>query len=108
MQTPAHYESLPNFYQQKRDYFLSLIQDLPFTFTPSKGSYFQVVDYSAISDLNDLDFAKKLTIEAGVATVPVSAFYKNGSNDKFIRFCFAKKEETLQAAAERLLKYFNA
>ncbi len=108
MQTPAHYESLPNFYQQKRDYFLSLIQDLPFTFTPSKGSYFQVVDYSAISDLNDLDFAKKLTIEAGVATVPVSAFYKNGSNDKFIRFCFAKREETLQAAAERLLKYFNA
>ncbi len=106
MQNPAHYEALPTFYQQKRDYFLELIKDLPFTFTPSKGSYFQVVDYSAVSSLNDLDFAKKLTIEAGVATVPVSAFYSRGSKEKFIRFCFAKKEETLLAAAERLRKYF--
>jgi methionine aminotransferase len=107
MSEPSTYENLPAFYQQKRDYFLELIKDLPFTFTPSKGSYFQIVDYSAVSNLNDLEFAKKLTIEAGVATVPVSAFYKDGSNDKFIRFCFAKKEETLAAAAERLAKYFN-
>lgn len=106
MMEPGNYELLPAFYQKKRDYFLDLIKELPFTFSPSKGSYFQVVDYSAVSSLNDLDFAKKLCVEAGVATVPVSAFYSHGSEDKFIRFCFAKKEETLLAAADRLRKYF--
>ena len=94
--------------QQKRDYFLSLIKDTPFTIhTPSTGSYFQVAGYEAISNMPDMEFANWLTKEHGVATIPVSAFYSNRKDDKLIRFCFAKKEETLKAAVERL-KGLNA
>ena len=89
--------------QQKRDYFLSLIKDTPFTIhTPSTGSYFQVAGYEAISNMPDMEFANWLTKEHGVATIPVSAFYSNRKDDKLIRFCFAKKEETLKTAVERL------
>lgn len=89
--------------QQQRDYFLSLLQALPFTIhQPSKGSYFQLASYEKISDLPDLAFAEWLTKEYGVATIPISPFYKNGQDDKMIRFCFAKKKETLQLAVERL------
>ena len=89
--------------QQKRDYFLSLIKDTPFTIhTPSTGSYFQVAGYERISDMPDMEFAQWLTKEHGVATIPVSAFYSNRKDDKLIRFCFAKKEETLKTAVERL------
>lgn len=91
--------------QEKRDYFLSLMKDTPFTITaPAKGSYFQVASYERISDMPDMEFAQWLTKEHGVATIPVSAFYSNKKDDKVIRFCFAKKEETLLATAERLKK----
>lgn len=91
--------------QQKRDYFLSLMIDTAFTIhTPSKGSYFQIASYERISDMGDMEFTRWLTIQHGVATIPVSAFYQNKKDDKLIRFCFAKKEETLHKAVELLKK----
>ncbi|XZF13057.1 methionine aminotransferase [Chitinophagaceae bacterium MMS25-I14] len=89
--------------QQKRDYFLELLKDTPFTIQqPAAGSYFQVASYAGISELPDMEFAQWLTREHGVATIPVSAFYSNRKDDKLVRFCFAKKEETLLAAVEKL------
>lgn len=89
--------------QRKRDHFLALMKDTPFTIhQPAKGSYFQVASYERISSKPDREFAEWLTKEYGVATIPVSAFYKSGQDDRIIRFCFAKKEETLEAAVERL------
>ncbi len=91
--------------QRKRDYFLGLLADTQFTVhEPARGSYFQVASYERISNLPDKEFAEWLTREHGVATIPVSAFYSNGKEDKLIRFCFAKKEETLAASVERLKK----
>ncbi len=91
--------------EQKRNYFLELIKQTPFTiYQPTKGSYFQLASYEKISDLPDMEFAQWLTKEHGVATIPVSAFYHNKKDDKIVRFCFAKKEETLQLAVERLIK----
>ena len=74
---------------------------------PSHGSYFQLYDYSAISKENEIDFAIRLTKEAGVACIPTSAFYKNGKDNKVVRFCFAKKESTLDEAVERIVKFSN-
>jgi len=89
--------------QAKRDHFLKLMRNLPFTIhKPAQGSYFQIASYEKISDLPDMQFAQWLTREHGVATIPVSAFYQNKKDDKLIRFCFAKKEETLDEAARRL------
>lgn len=91
--------------QRKRDHFLSLMKNTPFTIhLPTKGSYFQVASYERISSLPDMEFAQWLTKEHGVATIPVSAFYSNKKDDKLIRFCFAKKEETLNDAVDRLKK----
>jgi methionine aminotransferase len=104
LQTPEHYLSLPAFYQQKRDYFLQLMEDTRFTPLHSSGSYFQLMRYDRISDEGDKEFASRITKEFGVATIPVSAFYENGKDDHVVRFCFAKKEETLELAAERLRK----
>ena len=85
--------------------FLSLMKDTKFTIhQPARGSYFQVASYEAISDMPDMEFAEWLTREHGVATIPVSAFYHNQKDDKLIRFCFAKKEETLQQAVALLKK----
>lgn len=96
-------EPISKMMQAKRDYFLELMRDTPFTIhTPAGGSYFQVVGYERISDMGDMDFAKWLTEEYGVATIPVSPFYSNKKDDKLIRFCFAKKEETLKEAVGRL------
>ena len=103
----ADFGALSAFYQDKRDLFLRLMDGLPLAFLPCYGSYFILADYSQVSDLDDRSFAKQLTIEGGVATIPLSPFYKNGSDKKIIRFCFAKKEETLIEAAERLRKYFS-
>ncbi len=89
--------------QQKRDHFLSLLKDTPFTiYEPSKGSYFQLAGYDRISNLGDMEFAQWLTKEYGVATIPVSAFYKDKTDNKLVRFCFSKKEETLNEAVKRL------
>ncbi|PUZ26591.1 2-keto-4-methylthiobutyrate aminotransferase apoenzyme [Chitinophaga costaii] len=104
LQNPAHYEALGRFFQQKRDLFLSLMQDARFTPLPSQGSYFQLMKYDQISDEGDKDFAVRVTQEIGVATIPVSAFYQDGKDDHVIRFCFAKKDNTLERAAERLRK----
>ena len=91
--------------QGKRDFFLNLLKQTPFTvFEPAKGSYFQLASYAVINDMPDLEFAKWLTTEYGVATIPVSPFYSDRRDDKLIRFCFAKKEETLLAAIDRLRK----
>ena len=107
MQHYADFNALASFYQEKRDFFLQLVKDIPLQFLPCLGSYFILADYSEVSDLDDLSFARKLTIEGGVATIPMSPFYRDGSDAKIIRFCFAKKEETLIEAAERLKRYFG-
>lgn len=98
------YQSLSGYMQGKRDYFTKLMQPTKFDMLESHGSYFICAKYDRISDENDKDFAIRLTKEAGVATIPVSAFYHNGKDDKVLRFCFSKKEETLEQAVEKLLK----
>jgi len=101
---PQHVLELPDFYQRKRDRFCELLAPSRFTFEPSAGTYFQLVDYAAISTEPDGDFARRLTREIGVAAIPVSVFYQNPPQEQWLRFCFAKDESTLEAAAERLCK----
>lgn len=115
--TPAQYalaKHLENFevnanalyLQQKRDFFLSEMKDLPFNFTEkTEGSYFQLAKYNQISDLGDLEFSIWLTKECKVATIPLSAFYQDLRNTGFVRFCFAKKEETVLKAVENLKRF---
>ena len=98
------YLNLSAFYQQKRDKFLSLIENSRFKAMPCHGTYFQMVDYSSISDESDVEFSKRLTTEHGVASIPPSVFYHRQMDYKVLRFCFAKKDETLEKAAERLCK----
>ncbi|PZW41791.1 methionine aminotransferase [Mesonia algae] len=104
LQNEQHYLGLAEFYQQKRDLFLSLIKDSRLTFTPSQGTYFQTASYKNITQEKDTDFALRLIKEKGLATIPVSVFNKNQQDDSMLRFCFAKKEETLKAAAEIINK----
>ncbi|MCC9168784.1 methionine aminotransferase [Pontibacter harenae] len=104
MEDETHYRQLPDFYQQKRDLFCEMLQSSRFQFIPSAGTYFQLAKYDTITDEYDLDFAKRLTQEIGVAAIPVSAFYHDKTDHKYLRFCFAKGEDTLQQAAERLVK----
>ena len=98
------YLSLVPFIQNKRDYFASMLQQTRFTPLVSNGSYFQCFKYDRISDETDKDFAIRTTKEYGVACIPVSAFYKAGTDNKVVRFCFCKKEDTLEEAASRLLR----
>ena len=104
LQDPTPYLQLPAFYQAKRDLFREGLTGSRFKLLPSTGSYFQCVDISAISDLNEADFCQWLTREVGVAAIPLSAFYGDGFDQRVVRFCFAKKDETLRAALERLRK----
>jgi len=104
LQNASHYVELSNFYQEKRDTFLHLIKNSRFQFTPSKGTYFQVLNYSEITKINDVEFARQLTIENGIASIPLSVFYDNKLDYKALRFCFAKTNETLKQAAEILNK----
>ncbi len=101
---PEHLAELPGFYQAKRDLFCSLLAESRFAFTPTPGSYFQLADYSAIRpDLDDVAMAEWLTREHSVAVIPVSVFYQNPPADlRLVRFCFAKRDETLREAAARL------
>jgi methionine aminotransferase len=99
------YLQLGKFLQQKRDYFSACMQQTKFVPLPSYGSYFQLYSYENISDEAEYDFAVRLTKEAGVATIPVSAFYKKAENNQVLRFCFAKKESTLEEAVTRLIKF---
>lgn len=94
-----NYTQLPAFYQQKRDLFTGLVKNSRFKIIPSYGTYFQLLDYSAISDEKELDFAVRITKEFGVASVPVSPFYHDKQDNHVLRFCFAKTEETLVKAA---------
>jgi len=98
----ALYTTLPDFYQQKRDLFIELLHDTRFELLPAPGSYFLLARYRQISAEDDVTFAHRLTREAGVAVVPVSAFYHDGQDHGLVRFCFAKRDETLEAAAARL------
>lgn len=98
------YLSLPSFMQEKRDYFKTLMQQTKFTMHESYGSYFICGSYERISDEGDKELAIRLTKEAGVATIPVSAFYQDGKDDKVLRFCFSKNKETLEGAVEKLSK----
>ena len=95
---------LGNFYMQKRDFFRELIKESRFELLPSEGSYFQLASYRSISEEKDTEFCKRLVLEHGVATIPLSVFNADGKDQKLIRFCFAKDEETLTKAAERLCK----
>jgi methionine transaminase len=104
MADPQPYLQLPAFYQRKRDLFRTGLERTKFRVLPSEGSYFQCVDISAVSQLGEADFCKWLTTEIGVAAIPLSAFYGNGFDQHVVRFCFAKKEETLNLAIERLAK----
>ncbi|MCC6286712.1 MAG: methionine aminotransferase [Chitinophagaceae bacterium] len=104
LQQKEQYLSLGNFVQQKRDYFLSMMADTKFKMHTSHGSYFILASYGHFSDEPEMDFVVRLTKEFGVASIPVSAFYKNPVDNKVVRFCFCKKEETLEQAAERLRK----
>ena len=101
---PAPYLELPAFYQRKRDLFRAGLAGTKFRLLPSEGSYFQVVDYSAVSDLPEADFCRWLTTEIGVAAIPLSAFYDDGRNQGLARFCYAKKDETLNTALARLAR----
>ena len=99
------YLGLANSLQKKRDFFYTLMKNTKFKALSSHGSYFQLYNYSALSDINEDDFAIRLTQEVGVATIPLSSFYKKNKDDKVLRFCFAKKESTLSDAVERLLEF---
>jgi methionine aminotransferase len=102
MADPAPYLELPSFYQRKRDLFRSGLSGTRFRLLPSQGSYFQCVDYSAVSDLGEVDFCRWLTTQVGVAAIPLSVFYSDGTDRRLARFCFAKRDETLHQALERL------
>jgi methionine aminotransferase len=96
--------SLSKFYQQKRDFFQDLISPSRFKILPAEGSFFQAVDYSEISEENDVDFCERLVKEHGVAAIPMSVFYKHKTDRKAIRFCFAKDNDTLIQAAQKLCR----
>jgi len=102
MTDPTPYLELPAFYQRKRDLFRAGLQATRFSLLPSEGSYFQCVDYSAISEDSEEAFCRHLTREIGVAAIPLSAFYPDGFEQRIVRFCFAKKDATLHEALTRL------
>jgi methionine aminotransferase len=104
LQKPNHYEELPQFYQRKRDLFSRSLEGSKFNVLPSKGTYFMLLDYSKISNEKDVDFADRLTIENRIASIPLSVFNENDLDEKVLRFCFAKKDDTVKKAAEILNK----
>lgn len=105
LEDPYTYLDLPAFFQRKRDFFLEQLQQAGWQFVPCKGTYFQVASYAHLSDEPDTEFAKRLTIEHGVACIPLSVFYHDRYDGKVVRFCFAKTEELLAAAGERLQQF---
>ncbi len=98
----TNYEDLGKFYQRKRDFFLKLLKESRFRVVPSHGTYFQLLDYSAITDETEMEFAQRMTKEFKLASIPVSVFYHEKTDNKVLRFCFAKEESTLEKAAEIL------
>ncbi|WEK21270.1 MAG: methionine aminotransferase [Candidatus Pedobacter colombiensis] len=104
LKDPETYESLSGFFQQKRDFFRSLLMETNFKLLPCNGSYFQCVSFAHLNEEKDTDMAIRLVKEYGVASIPVSAFYIRNTDHQVLRFCFAKKQETLEKAVERLMK----
>lgn len=104
LKEPTHYLGLSDFYQKKRDLFASQFEGSAWKVLPSAGSFFQCLDYSAISSEKDIDLADRLTREIKVASIPVSVFYETDPGDKILRFCFAKEDEVLLEAAKRLVQ----
>lgn len=104
LQQKQVYRELPLFYQKKRDLFVSLLENSRFRPLPCHGTYFQMLDYAAVSDESDVAFAEELTVRHGVAAIPPSVFYHQGNDYKVLRFCFAKKDETLAKGAEILCR----
>lgn len=102
LQSPENYVNLSSFYQQKRDLFLNLLKDARFEFTPSKGTYFQLLNFKNITDKSDMDFAIELTKKHKLASIPISVFNENNLDTGVLRFCFAKTDDTLKKAAEIL------
>lgn len=102
LQDPDNYEGISRFYEQKRDYFLEAIKSSRFSFSPAAGTYFQLLDYSKISDQTEAEFARHLVTEHKLAAVPTSSFYHKPYNNQTLRFCFAKSDKTLEKAAEIL------
>jgi len=102
LREPSHYLSLSNFYQQKRDLLASLLQESPFQLLPTAGSFFMLASYGHFSDESDSDMVKRLITAHGVAAIPLSAFYTDGTDNRLIRLSFAKDEATLQAGAQAL------
>jgi methionine aminotransferase len=99
---PEFFEGLASFYQARRDRFIELLDGSPFAATPAQGTYFQLVDYSNASDRGDVDFCRELIDRYGVAAIPVSHFCEVPPDCRLLRFCFAKSDETLELAAQRL------
>jgi methionine aminotransferase len=105
MKEPSNYEVVPSLYQAKRDRFRAGMKNSRFQLLPCEGSYFQVADYSVIGQEDDMTFAKRVAREFGVATIPLSPFYKEPPTDqRLLRFCFAKQDATLDAAIEKLCR----
>ena len=104
MNNAEHYLMLNKFYQGKRDYLISLLKNSRFKLTPAKGTYFQLLDYSGISNSNDMEFSEYLIKQAGVAVIPLSPFYSGSNNRKSVRVCFAKNNNVLEEAAGKLCK----
>ncbi len=107
LKQPEHYQNLPDFYAEKRNFFRDLMQKTPFELLPCSGTFFQMANYAAVSELNAMDFAHWLVREVGVAVVPISPFYKQKTEQKLVRFCFAKTPETLTRGVEKLRQYFG-
>jgi len=105
LRNPENYLQLPGFFQEKRDIFLSAVRQSRFRFTPSKGTYFQLLDYEGITQEKDVDFAKRMAREFGLAAIPISVFNIDQADYRQLRFCFAKKRETLERAGEILQKF---
>ena len=104
LQDPQHYLGLSAFFQEKRDLFLKLMEPSRFKPLPSKGTYFQLMSYEDINDMGDREMAHWMTREHGVASIPISVFYDQGTDNKLLRFCFGKNDQTLTKAAEKLCR----
>jgi methionine aminotransferase len=102
LKEPSHYLELSSFYQEKRNFFLNAIKSSRFKFIPSSGTYFQLLNYSKITDESDVDYAVRLAKESKIASIPISVFNMDKLDTKTLRFCFAKKNETLEKAADIL------
>ena len=102
--TPDHYDELPRFYEQKRDRFCELVSESRFSYRPAKGTFFQLLDYSDITDEADTAYARRLTAEIGVASIPISVFCEDPPPGHKLRFCFAKDDPILEEAAQRLCR----